>query len=185
MQAARICVRARNLAKIAQRSLYFASSSVLRPVLGQNSRNHVSAIYRLGFSTAPTQESQDSIVDIATFEKVCEETLESLTEYFEEIVEEAYNLKSGDVSYSDGVLTVNLGPEHGTYVINRQLPNRQIWLSSPVSGPKRYDFIAQDKCWVYKHDGQSLHALLQKEISKIVDLEVNFGSCSHSKVQIK
>jgi hypothetical protein len=100
MQAARICVRARNLAKIAQRSLYFASSSVPSPVLGQTSRNHVSAIYRLGFSTSPTQESQDSVVDIATFEKVCEETLESLTEYFEEIVEEAYNLKSGDVSYS-------------------------------------------------------------------------------------
>lgn len=30
-----------------------------------------------------------------------------------------------------GVLTVRLG-RHGTYVINKQTPNRQIWLSSPV-----------------------------------------------------
>jgi frataxin len=30
-----------------------------------------------------------------------------------------------------GVLTLNLGT-HGTYVINKQPPNKQIWLSSPV-----------------------------------------------------
>lgn len=31
----------------------------------------------------------------------------------------------------DGVLTVQLGSK-GTYVINKQTPNRQIWLSSPI-----------------------------------------------------
>lgn len=40
-----------------------------------------------------------------------------------------------------GVLEVSLPPS-GTYVINKQPPNKQIWLSSPVSGPKRYDFVA-------------------------------------------
>lgn len=29
-----------------------------------------------------------------------------------------------------GVLTLSLGP-HGTYVINKQPPNKEIWLSSP------------------------------------------------------
>jgi frataxin len=29
-----------------------------------------------------------------------------------------------------GVLTLNLGT-HGTYVVNKQPPNKQIWLSSP------------------------------------------------------
>ena len=38
-----------------------------------------------------------------------------------------------------GVLTVRLG-ELGTYVINKQTPNRQIWMSSPISGPVRYDW---------------------------------------------
>lgn len=38
-----------------------------------------------------------------------------------------------------GVLTVALG-DLGTYVINKQTPNRQIWMSSPVSGPMRYDW---------------------------------------------
>jgi hypothetical protein len=31
-----------------------------------------------------------------------------------------------------GVLTVHLGADRGTFVINKQTPNRQIWLSSPV-----------------------------------------------------
>jgi len=31
-----------------------------------------------------------------------------------------------------GVLTLDLG-SHGTYVLNKQPPNKQIWLSSPVS----------------------------------------------------
>ena len=30
-----------------------------------------------------------------------------------------------------GVLTLDLG-QHGTYVINKQPPNKQIWLSSPI-----------------------------------------------------
>ena len=64
------------------------------------------------------------------------------------------------------MLTVKLGDRYGTYVINRQTPNRQIWLSSPVSGPKRYDFI--DGSWTYKHDGVTLHQLLQNEIEKII-----------------
>ncbi|EGT54939.1 hypothetical protein CAEBREN_28735, partial [Caenorhabditis brenneri] len=38
-----------------------------------------------------------------------------------------------------GVLTVNVSKTVGTYVINKQSPNKQIWLSSPMSGPKRYD----------------------------------------------
>ena len=37
---------------------------------------------------------------------------------------------------SQGVLTLNLG-SHGTYVINKQAPNKQIWMSSPLSGPVR------------------------------------------------
>ena len=37
----------------------------------------------------------------------------------------------GYVYFQSGVLTLKLG-EHGTYVINKQPPNKQIWLSSPT-----------------------------------------------------
>lgn len=65
----------------------------------------------------------------------------------------------------DGVLTVSLG-QHGTYVLNKQAPNRQIWSSSPVSGPVRYDWV--DGHWVYKRDGHELFERLSNELSDLL-----------------
>lgn len=68
----------------------------------------------------------------------------------------------------------------GTYVINKQPPNRQIWLSSPVSGPKRYDWCVVgegqgDKQgtasgrWIYTRDGVGLNDLIFKELEVLID----------------
>jgi frataxin len=68
----------------------------------------------------------------------------------------------------------------GTYVLNKQPPNKQIWLSSPISGPKRYDWVVSGEsmhekegagsgAWVYLKDGSTLTGLLKKEVS--IDLE--------------
>lgn len=114
------------------------------------------------------------------YHKVCDETLDSLCEYFEDLVENSAHLTAADVTYGDGVLTVNFGAPHGVYVINRQTPNKQIWLSSPTSGPRRYDFESSKKAWIYRHTQESLHQLLQSEISKIVRQEVNFYQCAFS-----
>lgn len=70
----------------------------------------------------------------------------------------------------------------GTYVLNKQPPNKQIWLSSPVSGPKRYDWVVvgegfhqkQDAGkgeWVYLRDGSSLTEILRKELGVDLDLD--------------
>jgi len=91
----------------------------------------------------------------------------------ESIAEEA------DVTLANGVLNV-LIPGHGTYVINKQSPNRQIWLSSPLSGPYRYDFDSDKQTWIYRHSGQSLHDLLEQEVGKQIlqlDQEVGFKQC--------
>lgn len=66
----------------------------------------------------------------------------------------------------------------GSFVINKQPPNRQIWLSSPISGPKRYDYCAiagrdgEDvrHDWLYSRDGSSLNDLIEVEMGfKVVD----------------
>jgi frataxin len=65
--------------------------------------------------------------------------------------------------------------------VNKQPPNKQIWLSSPFryaptvarpylfmiyfSGPKRYDYIEDEDKWVYSRDGRTLHSLLSDELS--------------------
>lgn len=59
---------------------------------------------RLPESNSPqlfsTQVINSDEVDPLLYEKVCEETLESLSDYFEQLVEESSNLDTADVSYS-------------------------------------------------------------------------------------
>jgi frataxin len=113
------------------------------------------------------------------YDQVAEETLHSLTELWEEIGDSKIVADDFDVSYSSGVLTVKLGANHGTYVINKQTPNKQIWFSSPISGPKRYDFISGQ--WVYKYDKLTLHELLSKEASDMLKKAIDFTKCSHGR----
>lgn len=46
-----------------------------------------------------TNLDEGNLLDHVVFEKVCDETLDSLCEYFEELVENATHLKAADVSY--------------------------------------------------------------------------------------
>jgi frataxin len=43
------------------------------------------------------------------------------------------NIVLTEAALQSGVLTVKLPYGHGTYVVNKQPPNKQIWLSSPTS----------------------------------------------------
>jgi frataxin len=91
------------------------------------------------------------------------------------------------------VLTLVLG-DKGTYVINKQPPNKQIWFSSPFrpvnlsiqaniscsrshlnSGPKRYDYSEQADNWIYSRDGKSIGSVLDEELSNALGEEVRLG----------
>ena len=84
-------------------------------------------------------------VDENSYLKLTSETLESISDKFNELIEDHTVLAGGDTTLSDGVLTVKLS-QFGIYVLNKQTPNRQIWLSSPVSGPYRYDISQVSEC---------------------------------------
>ncbi|XP_051875158.1 frataxin, mitochondrial [Pristis pectinata] len=112
-----------------------------------------------------------SLLDETTYEKIAEETLDLLSDFFEDLADRPFVPKDYDVTLATGVLTIKLGESLGTYVINKQTPNRQIWLSSPFSGPKRYDW--NGKNWIYSHDGVCLHELLTKEFSMMFKTKVD------------
>ena len=65
---------------------------------------------------------------VEQYHKKANQLLESLTEQLE--AHEGSLLE--DVSLSDGVLTLR-SPSGQTYVLNKQTPNLQVWLSSPFS----------------------------------------------------
>ena len=112
--------------------------------------------------------------DLNNYVRMSNETMESLNDRFSELIEDHDSLMGADTNLADGVLTVKLN-EHGTYVINKQTPNQQIWVSSPVSGPYRYDIFRNS--WVYKHTGETLHALLDRELTLFIQTDPKFREC--------
>ncbi|CAG8712546.1 14775_t:CDS:2 [Acaulospora morrowiae] len=134
----------------------------------------------------PTQNAQyNSELSDSTYHQLSETTMEHLLEYFENLGDTLDN-EDYDVEYSyffnmisdyindnqAGVLTLKCGVS-GTYVINKQPPNKQIWLSSPISGPKRYDYDPQKKRWVYNRDSTTLDEILNEELSLILNVKVD------------
>lgn len=82
-----------------------------------------------------------------------------------------------DVNISDGVLDIK-APGHptcgGTFVINKQAPLRQIWYSSPISGPHHFDYNVETKRWVSDRDGHDLQDKIEREMSQVCGKKVSF-----------
>lgn len=107
----------------------------------------------------------DSKVDklsISEYDKVSNMYLEDLGDELDVISEDYDTI---DFDLSQGVLTLNT--PLGTYVINRQPPNKQIWLSSPILGPNRYDLVKGE--WTSLRDNGKLTELLSQELSNILN----------------
>ncbi|SSD60351.1 related to Frataxin homolog, mitochondrial [Saccharomycodes ludwigii] len=88
--------------------------------------------------------------------------LDDILEKLEDISEKSPDLIP-DVELTQGVLTLELSPL-GTYVINKQPPNKQIWLSSPLSGPNRFDYY--NNSWVSLRDGSLMIDTLNNELKQ-------------------
>lgn len=86
--------------------------------------------------------SSHSFTSEAEFHQIADKTLEAIENALEEQAEEDV-----EIQYASGVLTIRLG-DHGVWVINKQTPNRQLWWSSPISGPKRYEYVGNG-LWAY------------------------------------
>lgn len=116
-------------------------------------------------------ESIEDKIDQITphqYNKIANEYLDSLADDLETLSEDYPQI---DCELSQGVMTLAV-PPNGTYVINKQPPNKQIWLSSPLSGPKRYDLIGGR--WITLRDNSSLTDLLEEEISQALETEYKF-----------
>jgi frataxin len=99
------------------------------------------------FSVFPTNSSlQQSVYDTladAAMEELLDKLQDTLDSHGDSSLEVEYNVRLSRTACAShpcslivpvpqsGVITLDLG-QHGTYVINKQPPNKQIWLSSPV-----------------------------------------------------
>ncbi|KAK6463590.1 Frataxin-like domain-containing protein [Scheffersomyces coipomensis] len=148
----------------------WVSSGVLTRSMPQLSSKPITTI-RFNSYINTAGENIESKIDHLTdqqYSQISNQYLETLADELEELSEQYPQI---DSELNQGVLTVSL-PPHGSYVINKQPPNKQIWLSSPVSGPKRYDLIGGR--WVTLRDETSLTDLLQDEISSALETQFEF-----------
>lgn len=115
-------------------------------------------------STSSDPDADSDELSIEEYHSLSNRYIDTLVSILEQLQEDRADV---DCEYSAGVLTLYF-PPHGTYVLNKQPPNKQIWLSSPVSGPKRYDYVkikgSREGDWVYGRDGSRLSELLEREL---------------------
>ena len=92
-------------------------------------------------------------------------------EHLQLAVEAVDSAQVDDVSLSDGVL--NIETTAGTFVVNKQAPKMQLWLSSPISGPLHYDMRVGegDAVWVCDKDGHDLRRRLEEELRTVLQMK--------------
>jgi frataxin len=103
-------------------------------------------------------------MDDSNFLVVVDATLQNIQEMIEESFSDFF-----DVEYQDGVLTITLETEE-EYVVNRHLPQHQIWLSSPVSGARYFSYHEETGRWEdSKEKGVYLRPFLIEELKTIAE----------------
>ncbi|KAL8736452.1 MAG: hypothetical protein Q9166_000244 [cf. Caloplaca sp. 2 TL-2023] len=173
-----------------------SKSSTKQPKGLQEQRKTFSTSSRQSSPTPPAPSAPEPI-SIDQFHRLADDYIDNLVAKLEELQEERRDV---DCEYSAGVLNLDFPPA-GTYVFNKQPPNKQIWLSSPISGPKRYDYVVTSSNlpetsdassggdgaarggagvggeekkgeWVYLREGSTLSELLRKELGVEMDDQV-------------
>ena len=108
-------------------------------------------------------------MDESNFLIIADDALQSLHNQLEEELADHI-----DAELDSGVLTLKLetGQE---YVINRHLPNRQIWMSSPLSGGIHFNYLEESGRWVSARDKTIfLRTLLASELGQLTGVPFFF-----------
>ncbi|XP_059661019.1 frataxin, mitochondrial [Cornus florida] len=143
-----------------------ASNSADRPPISTSSRSFCSRPSNLnGESEGPAPIDYRFVLQEDEFHRLADSTIQDLLEKLEEYGD-YIEIDGFDIDYGNQVLTLKLG-SLGTYVLNKQTPNRQIWLSSPVSGPARFDWDGDAQAWVYRRKHANLSELLEIELEQL------------------
>ncbi|GAA0166420.1 transfer/carrier protein [Lithospermum erythrorhizon] len=143
-------------------SHHFLEPSILNPDVSRSFCSRASSNFD---QQGPAAIDYSSLLHPDEYQRLADSTLHDLQDRLEEYGD-SVDIDGFDVDYANEVLTLKLGTL-GTYVINKQTPNRQIWMSSPVSGPSRYDWDQSAQAWIYRRTKANLHDVLQKEMEQL------------------
>ncbi|CAM9718928.1 unnamed protein product [Ectocarpus sp. 13 AM-2016] len=150
--------RNRRSSLTARSSVPMGGASMIGPGAGETVTSMgVVSMQRQGMSSTTMSEQE--------FHSVADEALEEIHDAVEEALEDGFE-DDFDCNMSQGVLNIIVG-DRGTWVLNKQSPNRQIWWSSPISGPMRFEYHEESKRWLNTRDGETeLRVILATEMSE-------------------
>lgn len=97
-------------------------------------------------------------MDERAFEGLASATLVRLAERIED------GLDAADVELRGGILTIELA-DRSQFVVNKHAPNRQIWVSSPVSGAAHFAWSGE--AWISTRGPERLETMLAAELAEL------------------
>ena len=108
---------------------------------------------------------------LKTYQELIDTTLDKVQEALDNM-DTAHPELGVDSDHAEGVLSFALG-EH-SFVLNKQAPNMQLWLSSPVRGPLRYEFRMDSAAWVNNRDAHPLLPSIAEDVALLTGHTVDF-----------
>jgi len=96
-------------------------------------------------------------LDERQFAAAADRTLQALLDAVEGALPDA----DGDLR--DGILTLEVEGV-GTFIVNRHVPNREIWLSSPRSGAWHFGWDGAAGAWVSTRGAERLEAVVSADL---------------------
>jgi frataxin len=105
----------------------------------------------------------------SSFESLAERTLTRIFDGLEESDAEDF-----DSELKDGVLNIELD-DGRVFIINRHVPLKQIWLSSPYSGAGHFAYSEENDDWLSTRDEGKLFEILSAELSEATGATVNIS----------
>ncbi len=107
-------------------------------------------------------------METSQFESLADKTLVRLQAAIESAEGEL------DAEFVNGILTIET-ESGGKYLLNRHAPNRQIWLSSPVSGAWHFAWNEKSETWISTRGSERLEELLARELSEAAGEAIELG----------
>jgi frataxin-like iron-binding protein CyaY len=86
-------------------------------------------------------------LDQVAYERLSEDMVGALAEVFENLADKTYTLEDYGVSFGGCVLIIKQVRDLGTYMINKQTPNKQIWLSSLFRYLQKSNSVRSELTW--------------------------------------
>ena len=108
------------------------------------------------------------INDGEIFETVADKTLNTMLDRIDDILGEEF-----DVDLNGGILNIEL-EDGAQYVINKNAPNYELWMSSPISGASHFYLEDDLVTWIDTRSGHKLFDKLANELSQSAGKSFSF-----------